>query len=284
MSGTPIVFINGSYLPVQEAKISVLDRGFLFGDGIYEVIPVYGGRLFRFPEHLKRLDNSLSAIDIANPYPDTEWENICNEVITKNPGTGGEKSLYVQVTRGIAGERDHLYNDDLVPTVLVMCRNVTAKNYDKGVTAITRPEIRWQHCHIKAITLLPNIMLKQLAFRTDGSSETILIRDGLVTEGAASNVFVVKDEIVSTPQKDDSILPGITRDLVVELLHDADITCYETSVTERDLLGADEIWITGSLAGIAPVVRLNGMLVGDGKPGRVWHRASALFQQYKTVA
>jgi D-alanine transaminase len=242
---------------------------------------VYGGKLFRFAEHLDRLNNSLAAIDISNPYSDAEWATICNKVVVENPASG-DRSLYIQVTRG-AGEREHLYPDGLVPTVLVMCRAITPRNYDKnGITAVTRPDIRWQFCHIKAITLLANVMLKQQAFREEGANEVILIRDGMVTEGAASNVFVVKDGTVFTPPKDGSILPGITRDLVVELLHEAGIACRESTVTEQELLHADEVWITGSIAGVAPVVSLNGIPVGDGKPGKVWQQANLLFQQFKS--
>ncbi|MEX2353851.1 MAG: aminotransferase class IV, partial [Gammaproteobacteria bacterium] len=154
-TGSRIVFLNGDYLPIQDAKVSVLDRGFLFGDGVYEVIPVYGERIFRFAEHLSRLRDSLSAIDISNPHTDGEWEAICHGVLEKNTGPG-DKSLYIQVTRG-AGEREHLYNSELVPTVLVMCKSSAAPRYENGVSAITQADIRWQHCHIKAITLLPNV-------------------------------------------------------------------------------------------------------------------------------
>ena len=277
---TPIVYLNGQYLPVQDAQVSVLDRGFLFGDGVYEVIPVYGNKVFRFAGHMDRLRNSLSAIDIKNPCTDNEWEVLFHELIKRNPAEG-DKSLYLQITRGAGTSRDHLYSDNLQPTVFVMCRPVTPKIYDKGITAITHEDIRWKYCHIKAITLLPNIMLRQLALKTDGSSEAILIRDGLVTEGAASNVFVVKGNHVSTPPKDRTILPGVTRDLLVELLLQAGMSCSEAPITEQQLLNADEIWITGSLAGIAPVVKLDGKPIGNGQPGSQWKAAVQLFNAYK---
>jgi len=274
-----IVFLNGEYLPIQQAKVSVLDRGFLFGDGVYEVIPVYAGRIFRFSEHLSRLRNSLAAVEIKNPYTDHEWEQVCNETLDRNPGPG-DKSLYLQITRGV-GEREHLYTGSLIPTVFIMCKTVSAKVYEQGITAITQPDIRWLNCHIKAITLLPNIMLRQLAFNTDGSYEAILIRDGVVMEGAASNVFVVKDGKVSTPIKDGRILPGITRDLVVELLQESAIGCVERVIHEQELVNADEIWLTGSLTGVAPVVKLDGVTIGDGKPGKMWLTANRLFENYK---
>lgn len=279
-TASPIVYLNGQYLPVQDAQVSVLDRGFLFGDGVYEVIPVYGNKVFRFAGHMDRLRNSLSAIDIKNPCTDTEWEVLFYELIKRNPADG-DQSLYLQITRGAGSSRDHLYSDNLQPTVFVMCRPVTAKKYDQGITAITHEDIRWKYCHIKAITLLPNIMLRQLALKTDGSSEAILIRDGLVTEGAASNVFVVKANRISTPPKDRTILPGVTRDLLVELLHQAGLNCVETEITEQQLHGADEIWITGSLAGIAPVVKLDGKPIGNAQPGVQWKAAVQLFNAYK---
>jgi D-alanine transaminase len=276
----PIVFLNGSYLPLQEARVSVLDRGFLFGDGVYEVIPVYYNKVFRLSGHLTRLKNSLAAIDIRNPHTDAEWELMFNEMVRLNPDPD-DRSLYLEVTRGAGTTRDHLYTDSLVPTVFAMCRPITAKNYDKGISAITHEDIRWQYCHIKAVTLLPNIMLKQIALMTDGSAEAILLRDGFVTEGAASNVFVVKDGVVTTPPKARTILPGVTRDLLVELLHEAAVPCHENELTEQQLFSADEIWTTGSLAGIAPVVKLNGNQVGSGQPGTEWKKANQLFNEYK---
>jgi D-alanine transaminase len=279
-TGDLIVFLNGTYLPQRQASVSVLDRGFLFGDGVYEVIPVYADKIFRLPEHLIRLKNSLAATDIKNPHTDTAWADIFNELVRCNPASG-DRSLYLQVTRGVGPTRDHLYPDTLVPTVFVMCRPNTVKNYDQGISAITHEDIRWQFCHIKAITLLPNIMLKQIALKTDGSAEAILTRNGHVTEGAASNVFIVKDGLVTTPAKDKTILPGVTRDLLVELLHAAGIPCDEATVTEQQLSTADEVWITGSLAGIAPVVKLDGRKVGSGQPGPVWKTAVTLFNEYK---
>lgn len=276
----PIVFLNGSYLPLKEARVSVLDRGFLFGDGVYEVIPVYYDKVFRLSGHLTRLKNSLAAIDIRNPHTDAEWEFMFNEMVRLNPDPD-DRSLYLEVTRGAGTNRDHLYTDSLVPTVFAMCRPITSKNYDKGISAITHEDIRWQYCHIKAITLLPNIMLKQIALMTDGSAEAILLRDGYVTEGAASNVFVVKDGVVTTPPKARTILPGVTRDLLVELLHEVAVPCHENELTVQQLFSADEIWTTGSLAGIAPVVKLDGHQVGSGLPGPDWKKANRLFNEYK---
>lgn len=272
------VFLNGEYVPREHAKVSVFDRGFLFGDGVYEVIPVYNNSLFRFNEHLHRLNNSLTSININNPHRETEWEAICNKLITQLPETS-DKAVYIEITRGVA-EREHLYHEGMIPTVFVMCNPIKLKHYDTGVSAITHADIRWKRCDIKAITLLPNILLRQLAMETDGSYEAILLMDGKVTEGAASNVFVVKDDLVITPPKDKKILPGVTRDLLVELLHQEAIPCKEKIVREDDLNSADEIWLTGSTTGVAPVVKLNGNPVADGLPGKWWKEANRLFHKY----
>lgn len=272
------VFLNGAYLPREEARVSVLDRGFLFGDGVYEVIPVYSNRLFRISEHLLRLGNSLGAVDIPNPYTEVEWQNIARELLENNPSSG-DRSLYIEVTRGV-GEREHMYPDNMVPTVFMMCYPLVMKNYIEGISAITHMDIRWHRCSIKAITLLPNILLRQLARETDGSYEAILLRDGLVTEGAASNVFIVKNDIISTPPKDESILPGVTRDLLVELMLDAGMPCQESDISASQLREADEIWLTGSTTGVAPVVRLDGKAVLDGIPGKWWQQANDLFCNY----
>jgi D-alanine transaminase len=272
------VFLNDKLLPCEEAKISVLDRGFLFGDGVYEVIPVYGGKLFRFPEHISRLNNSLNAINIKNPFSMDKWQKICTDVINECPGPD-DKTVYIQITRGI-GERHHVYEDNMKPTVFVMCNPISMNTYTQGVSAITHADIRWMRCSIKAITLLPNLLLKQLAKESDGSYEVIMVRDNYVTEGAASNVFVVCNGMISTPPKDGKILPGITRDLLVELMHEAGMPVNESQVAEQSLYDAEEIWLTGSTTGVAPVVKLNGKPVADGLPGKWWIQASQLFNDY----
>ena len=275
-----IVFLSGEYKPLASAMVSVMDRGFLFGDGVYEVIPVYGNAVFRKAEHLARLDNSLSSIDIRNPYSVDEWEIIFDEILKLN-SSSGDRALYVQVTRG-AGEREHLYSDLLVQTVFVMCKQVPQKNNGAGICVVTHEDIRWQYCHIKATTLLANVLMKQYASQTDGSVETILIRDGVVMEGTASNVFIVKNEIISTPEKNHMILPGITRDLAVELLRKSGIPCKETEVRESELVSADEIWLMGSMIGIVPVIKLNGKLVGKGVPGKLWSMMNGLYEDFKS--
>lgn len=274
-----IVFLNGEYLPVEEARVSVLDRGFTFADAVYEVIPVYGEHIFRLPEHLQRLDNSLREIYIKNPYSSSQWKDIFSDVLNKNK-IESDRYLYVQVTRGVS-ERDHLHGDDLTATVFVMCRPIKALDLTNGVSVITHEDIRWKYCHIKATSLLANVLLKQRASLADGSIEAILVKDGYVTEGASSNVFIVKDHAVLTPEKDGSVLPGITRDLVVELLQHEGISCLERSITLEVLKSADEIWLTSSTMGIAPVIRIDGSDVADGNPGNLWTRLNKLFQEFK---
>ncbi len=272
-----LVYLNGEYMPLEEAKISVLDRGFTFADGVYEVIPVYKQNIFCLDSHIKRLDNSLTAIYMENPFSLNQWEEILNELIKNN--TDEFQSLYVQVTRGIS-ERDHSINFDADPTVFVMNRSIKNTDYSTGISAVTSEDIRWQRCNVKAITLLPSVLLRHEATLRN-AEEAILLRDNRVTEGAASNVFIVKDNNVSTPGKDNFLLPGITRDLVVKLLNEAGIQCNETTIMHEDLLTADEIWITSSTWEIVPVIKLDEQPVGDGRPGKMWHKSTKLYQEFK---
>lgn len=277
-----IVYLNGQYLPIEDAKISVLDRGFTFGDGVYEVIPVYEGHIFRMREHLERLNNSLDEVYIDRPYALEQWQEILRELIEKNSAknTGNDLSLYMQVTRGIS-ERDHAIDIATKQTVFAMCRPLPGNDRSAGISAIVEEDIRWKYCHIKAITLLPSVMLRHKA-RDAGATEAILVKDGYITEGAASNVFIVKNGIVKTPPKDGSLLPGITRDLVVELLTESGIPCEEVAIKEIELKQADEIWITSSTWEIVPVISLDNNPVGTGRPGEVWQQASEIYQAFKT--
>ena len=273
----PSVFLNGQYVALEDAKISVLDRGFTFADGVYEVIPAYKKKIFFLEEHINRLNNSLKAIYMKNPYPLEKWNEILTNLIDSNPDDF--QSLYVQVTRGV-GERNHFFQPDMEPTVFILNRTVNTSVYRHGIGAITREDIRWIRCDIKSIGLLPSVMLRHEA-SLENAQEAILTRDNQVTEGAASNVFVIKDSIVKTPVKNNFILPGITRDLVVTLLNEAGINCLETVIHKDELFDADEIWITSSTWEIVPVVSLDGKPVGDGKPGKLWQRSIDLYQQFK---
>lgn len=279
---SPTVYLNGEYLPLNEAKVSVLDRGFIFGDGVYEVIPAYGGKTLRFEHHMQRLQNSLDAVRITNPLTNTQWQTIFDKLITE---TGQEDQyIYLHITRGVAS-RDHRFPDDTTPTVFVMSsilNTVEPELLEKGIKAVTLDDIRWQHCNIKAIALLPNILLRQQAVDKD-AVEAILIRDGNMTEGAASNVFIVHQGVIKTPAKDNRLLPGITRDLVVELAHTHNLPIEETAISEKEFLTADEIWLTSSTKEILPVTKINDQIVGNGNPGEIWRDMYQKYQDYKEI-
>lgn len=281
MATTQQVYLNGNFLPLSDAKVSVLDRGFLFADGIYEVIPAYGGKLFRLQQHLDRLNNSLKAIRMLPVMPDQQWREILEQLVS--PHTKSDQSVYIQVTRGSSDIRDHKLPEAQQPTIFAMCQEIAPHSLDviaKGIQTITLDDIRWSWCNIKSIALLGNILLKQQA--TDQQcAEAILIKDGCATEGSASNLFIVKDNQLITPPKDHRLLPGITRDLVLELAIKEGINCIERDILEQELTNADEIWLTSSTREIMPVIEINKRLVGNGKPGPLWKKMSHTFCQFK---
>jgi D-alanine transaminase len=274
------VFLDGEFLKADQAKVSVFDRGFLLGDGVYEVIPVYAGRCFRLNGHLQRLQHSLAGVRMTNPYSDSQWQTIIEQLVERNGG--GDQSVYLQVTRGVA-PRDHVFPEGVVPTAFAMSnplQSVPDKYKTKGIKAITVPDIRWQNCHIKAITLLPNSLLKQQA-QDAGAQEALLIRDGFLTEGSASNAYAVINGKIYTAPKDEKVLPGITRDLVLELAVKAGIEVVEEAVSETQLHQADEIWVSSSTKEVLPITTLDDVIVGDGMPGKVWQKIDQYYQQYK---
>jgi len=275
-----IVYLNGEFLPIEKASVSPLDRGFLFADGVYEVIPAYHRRLFRVREHLNRLDHSLRGIRLASPMNHDDLSVVLAELVHGNPGNN--QSVYLQITRGVA-PRDHAFPVNCQPTVFAMSTPLPDSDGGAGgagVSAITLEDIRWLHCDLKTIALLPNILLRQQAIDAD-AAEAILIRNGEVTEGAASNVFCVTAGTVVTPAKGPRLLPGITRDLIVELAAAHRIPCREDTVTVATLRSADEIWLTSSTREILPVTTLDGVQVGNGRPGPIWSEIFRLFQEFK---
>jgi D-alanine transaminase len=277
------IYLNGHFLPPQQGQISVMDRGFLFGDGVYEVIPCYGGRLFRLEEHLHRLDNSLHAIRMRNPLERDEWRAILERLIGQLPGA--DQSIYLQVTRGSSGQRDHAIPAGIAPTVFVMTQPAVYPDpttLATGIKAITLADNRWLRCDIKAITLLANVLLRSEAL-DQGAGEAILIRDGQATEGAASNLFIVQAGELLTPPKSDRLLPGITRDLVLELAQQHGLPAAEREISEAMLNSADEIWVTSSTKEVTPVVELNGRPVGNGTPGPIYTRMAACYGEYKAL-
>lgn len=277
----PIVYLNGKFIPPEQAMVSVMDRGYLFGDGVYEVIPVYNGKAFRLDAHLKRLHNSLTAIRIREPMSTAEWQAMIEGLLERNPGA--DQYIYLQVTRGVAPKRDHAFDDSLVPAVFAMVNPIPPADpavARDGIKTITLEDIRWHACNIKAITLLPNVLLRQQAIDA-GAAEAILIRNGYATEGAASNLFIVKRGLLITPPKSAQLLPGITRDVILELAANHAVPYRETDISEADLRDADEVWMTSSTKEILPVTLLDDKAVGDGKPGAVYRRMSALYGEYK---
>lgn len=275
-----VVYLNGEFMPAEKATVSVFDRGFLLGDGVYEVIPAFSGCLFRLTEHLERLQNSLDAIRLENPFSSDQWEDMLKQLIAENMSP--ELSIYLQVTRGVA-VRDHAFPADAKPSIFAMANPIQklAESYFKnGVGAITAVDNRWQRCNIKAISLLPNVLLRQQAVE-QGVAEAILIRDGNVTEGSASNVFVVFNGKILTPPKGQYILPGITRDLVLELANVNNMECGEETITQDMLFSADEVWLTSSTKEVLSVTKIDDKPVGLGKPGPVWQRMVDIYREYK---
>lgn len=275
-----LVYLDGQFQPIETAKVSVLDRGFLFGDGVYEVIPVYGGHPFRLTEHLQRLENSLAAVRITNPHTRSEWQDLLTQLIVENEGE--DQSLYLQVTRGVA-PRDHHFPEQSTPTLFMMSHPLVgtpATILQQGMAAVTEQDSRWLRCNIKSINLLANVLHRQHALDQQ-AKEAILLRDGVVTEGAASNVFTVLDGVVTTPPKGPQLLPGVTRDLVLELATQHNIPCQEVAISEQQLRTAEEIWVTSSTKEIVPITTLNQQPVGDGTPGPIALQLHQHLQTFK---
>lgn len=277
-----MIYLNGDFMPIEEARIPVLDRGFIFGDGVYEVIPVYSRRPFRLTEHLRRLQHSLDGIRITNPHSDAEWSDLLTRLIAGNEGD--DQYLYLHITRGVA-KRDHAFPKGVAPTVFIMSNPLLTPPKEllaSGVAAITASDNRWLRCDIKAISLLPNVLLRQMAVDV-GAVETVLLRDGFMTEGAASNIFVMKDGMLLAPPKNHLMLPGITYDVVLELAAAHDIPCEVREISEYEVRTAQELLLTSSTKEIMPITRLDGKPVGDGSPGRMFAQLYQLYQNYKVT-
>lgn len=275
-----MIYLNGKFLPMEQATIPVLDRGFIFGDGVYEVIPVYSRKPFRLSEHLSRLQHSLDGIRLQNPHTEEQWAGLIERIIELNEGD--DQYLYLHITRGVA-KRDHAFPRGVTPTVFIMSNPLLtppAKLLVSGVSAITARDNRWGRCDIKAISLLPNILLRQLAVDAQ-AMETILLRDDLLTEGAASNIFIVKDGLLLTPPKDHRILPGITYDVVLELAETHGVPHAVRDISELELRTAEEIMLTSSTKEILPITQLDGQPIGNGTPGPVFQQLDRLYQAYK---
>jgi D-alanine transaminase len=276
-----LAYLNGEYLPRRQACLPVTDRGLLFGDSVYEVVPAYGAIPFRVPHHLRRLDRSLAAIGMQNPLGHAQWREVFERLASQLPGQ--DQSIYLQVTRGAYPVRNHVIPDRVVPNVLAFTSPNPARDHEKarrGIKVITLDDIRWHRCDIKATTLLANVLARAQA-SAEGADEAILIRDGTAMEGTASNLFIVSNGLVITPPDSAELLPGITRDLVLELARESGVPHAQAEIGVAELEAADEIWLTSSTREIAAVVELNGRAVGTGAPGELWHRMDALFQACK---
>jgi D-alanine transaminase len=274
------VFLNGKLVPIEQASVSVLDRGFIFGDGVYELVPVYSRVPFRLDEHLTRLERSLGEAKIRNPYSRAQWRSNIYQVIDAQ--TFEDQGVYFQVTRGVA-KRDHAFPKSLEPTVFMMSNPLVSPpqaQVDKGGAAVSAIDNRWLRCDIKSISLLGNCLLRQTSAEA-GAVETILFRDGKLTEASASNVFIVRRGVIQSPPKSNLILPGITYDVVSELARANNLPLEFRDVSEAEVRAADEIWVTSSSKEVLAIVELDGKRVGDGRPGPVFRRMHQLYQEFK---
>ena len=278
---TQIVYLNGSYMPLSEARIPVLDRGFIFGDGIYEVVPVYEGRPFRLAHHLKRLKRSLAKIRITNPLDDAGWTQLIDELVRRHPQWPNQV-VYMHITRGVA-KRDHAFPENATPTVFAMTNPFTPPTLEsigEGLSVISVPDERWLHCDIKSISLLGNILARQTAVEA-GAIEAVLFRDGYLTEGASSNIWVVKDGKLLAPPHDNLILEGIRYELMEELARHSDIPFEARRISQDEVRNADELLLTAATKEVKPITRLDGQPVGKGVPGPIFHKLFAAYQEVK---
>jgi D-alanine transaminase len=280
-----IVFLNNSYLPMEEAKISPMDRGFLFGDGIYEVIPSYNGQLVGFAPHIERMNNGMKEIGINCDWSVDQWRDVASNLIEKNDGDN--LGIYLHVSRGTDSKRFHAYPDDVAPTVFAFAFEIPAapvadKTKAKGYKVSTTRDLRWERCHIKSTALLGNVMHFQHGFER-GANETLLFNaNNELTEASACNAYIVKDGVIVTPPLDNQILPGITRFMLLDILKkDGSLKVEERIVTMDEVHNADEVWVTSSSKEIAAVVEVDGKPVGNGEVGDIWQAAQTLYSAGK---
>ena len=277
---TEIIYLNGEFMPIEEARVPVLDRGFIFGDGVYEVVPVYSRHPFRLAEHLRRLQRSLDGIRLANPLSDAEWTRLTQDLVARNPGD--DQSIYYQVTRG-AAKRTHEFPKNTQPTVFMMSNPLVTpprEQVENGVPCITATDFRWLKCDLKSVSLLGNCLLKQMAVDA-GAAEVVMFRDGYLTEASASNVLIVRDGVLLAPPKNHLILPGITYDVVLEIAAANKLPLELREISEQEVRTAHEVWVTSSTKEVLAVTTLDGRPVGDGRPGALFRRVHALYQDFK---
>jgi D-alanine transaminase len=278
----PTCYLNGNLMPLREARISPLDRSFLFGDGVYEVIPARAGRARRLPANLARLVRSLHELRIRNPHSNAQWTGIVEQLVAANGG--GDLYVYLQVSRGAEYGRNHAPLPDIEPTVFGFCAPLPLPSpqlLEQGVACITASDTRWARCDIKSVALLANVLLRQQAVEA-GAGEVILLRAGNLIEASASTVEVVIDGEIRTPPNSPQLLPGTTRSLIEELADQNGIGWRAATVSEAQLRAADEVWLTAATRGVIAVTSLDGKPVGDGRPGPLWRRMHQLVEAYWT--
>ena len=283
-----LCYLNGQYTPLPDAKISVLDRGFIFGDGVYEVVPVYGGQPFRFAQHMARLDRSLAELRIANPLSHARWREIALELVAAYAGSAGlspqgnDQLVYIQVTRGVA-PRDHVMTTDVAPTVFVMTslmKPASAAQRANGVACVSADDFRWEKAHIKSVSLLGAVFARQISADV-GAIETVMFRDGFLSEAAASNVWVVKDGKVLGVPKDHLVLEGIRYGLIEELCRAAGLGFELRRISRDEVFGADELLLSSATKEVLPITLLDGRAIGTGQPGQIYATLYAGYQDAK---
>lgn len=275
-----MVYLNGNFIEKDKAFVSVMDRGFLFGDGVYEVFPAYNRKIIGLDSHLNRLQDGLDAISIKNPHTKNEWKDLINKIISFDSNNRNQ-AIYLQISRGSDENRKHTYGE-LKPTVYIQSSAINPREKStllNGLSAITREDIRWLKSNTKATSLLANTLYAQEAKNND-AEETILYRDGIVTEASSSNVFIVKSNCIYTHPKGPNILPGITREKVIECAKVNNITVNESSFTKEQLMDADEVWISSSTREIIPITIIDGIQISDGFAGPIW---SEVYDQYQSL-
>jgi D-alanine transaminase len=275
------VYLNGEFMPIERATVPVMDRGFLFGDGAYEVVPVYSRKPFWLDEHLCRLQASLDGIRLANPHSDAEWTALVRRIVAD--GETDDQSVLLQVSRGPMDVRNHAFPKTIVPTVFVMSEPLVtppAEQRENGIAAVSAADFRWLRCDLKVTSLLANCLLRQMAIDA-GCMETLLFRDGYLSEGAASNIFMVKDGVLLAPQKNHLMLTGITYDVVLEIAAEHGLPCEVRDIRDEEVRAADELWMTSSTREVLPIVTLDGKPVGTGRPGPAFAKMYGWYQDFK---
>lgn len=276
-----LCYLDGVYGPLRDARVSVLDRGFIFGDGVYEVLPVYGGRIFRFGEHMDRLDRSLGELRMANPHTRDQWLAIARRLIADQTARGApDQLIYLQVTRGVA-LREHVMPESLTPTVFVMASPMkppTAEQRSQGVACVTADDFRWKKAHIKSVSLLGAVFARQISADA-GAVETVMFRDGLLSEAAASNVWIVQSGRVLGPPRDHLVLEGIRYGLIESICRDEGIPFELRRITREEVFGADEVFLSSATKEVLAVTTLDGQAIGNGRPGPVVQRLHAAYQR-----